>query len=123
MVEQILQGCRVLIVEDEYDLADELRIELRNVGATVIGPIGHLAGAIALVQSEPRIDVAVLDVNLRGEAVFPVADLLADRGVPIVFATGYDVLSIAPRYAHIVTCVKPVKLSAVIDAVERAAHS
>lgn len=71
MVEQVLAARRVLIVEDEYTLADELRSELSRVGAVVIGPVGHLQGAIDLVRAEKEIDVAVLDVNLRGEAVFP----------------------------------------------------
>lgn len=122
MAEQALDGYRVLIVEDEYELADELRVELARAGATVIGPIGHLSGAIALTARERDIDVAVLDVNLRGETVYPLVDLLAERGIAVVFATGYDSFSIAARYAHISTCVKPVRLDALVEAIRRAAH-
>lgn len=117
MVEQILAATRVLIVEDEYALADELSYELSRVGAVVIGPAGNLQGALDLVKSEIEIGLAVLDVNLRGEAVFPVADLLAERGIPMVFATGYDALSIPPRFAHIATFIKPVAISALVEAV------
>lgn len=117
MVEQLLAACRVLIVEDEYALADELSSELSRAGAVVIGPVGHLQGALDLAKTETAIDLAVLDVNLRGESVFPVADLLAARGVPMVFATGYDALSIPPRFAHFATFVKPVAISTLIKAV------
>lgn len=119
MVEQVLAARRVLIVEDEYTLADELRSELSRVGAVVIGPVGHLQGAIDLVRAEKEIDVAVLDVNLRGEAVFPLADMLAERGVPMVFATGYDSLPVPLRFAHIATFIKPVPISAMIAIISR----
>lgn len=123
MVEPLLASRRVLIVEDEYALADELGYELSRAGALVIGPVGSLQGAIDLVRTEKEIDLAVLDVNLRGEAVFPLADLLAERGVPMVFATGYDALSIPPRFAEIATFVKPVAFSALIEAISSATQS
>lgn len=119
MVEQILTACRVLVVEDEYALADELRYELTRVGATVIGPVGQLQRAIDLVTPEVDIDVAVLDVNLGDEAVYPLADLLATRGVRMIFATGYEARSIPSRFAHVPTFVKPVAMSALVEAVIR----
>lgn len=117
MVEQLLADCRVLIVEDEYALADELRYELSRVGAFVIGPVGNLQGAIDLVCAEGEIDLAVLDLNLIGEAVFPVADRLAERGVPMVFATGYDTPSVPPRFSQIATFVKPVAIITLIETI------
>ncbi|MCB4825104.1 HWE histidine kinase domain-containing protein [Roseicella aerolata] len=81
---------RVLVVEDEALLALELETGLRELGCEVIGPARNLAEASRLAASEPRLTAAVLDVNLGGgELVFPVADLLAARGVPYLLATGY----------------------------------
>ncbi|MCC2976651.1 response regulator [Sphingomonas sp. PL-96] len=89
MPEATLRGCRVLVVEDEYMLADELQMELSDAEVIVLGPIGTLEDALDLIRSEPHIDGAILDVNLRGEMASPAADLLIERGVPFVFTTGY----------------------------------
>ncbi len=120
MVEQVLGACRVLVVEDEYTIAEEICFELKRVGAVVIGPVGQLRAAIDLVRTAPEIDVSVLDLNLGGETVFPLADLLAERGVPIIFATGYDAQSIPSRFAPAATLVKPVAISAMVKAVSSA---
>lgn len=90
MSEESLRGRHVLIVEDEYLLADDLSDALSDVGAKVVGPAGSIEQATALILSREPIDVAILDVNLRGEMVFPVADALRQRGIPFAFATGYD---------------------------------
>ncbi|WP_372425999.1 response regulator [Salinarimonas chemoclinalis] len=79
---------RILVVEDEYFIADDLAQALAAEGAEVIGPVGDPREALALIARE-RIDRAVLDINLRGELVFEVASALKARGVPFVFATGY----------------------------------
>src|SRR4051812_8554423 len=79
---QSLQGCRVLVVEDDYFLAEELCAGFRESGAEVIGPVGELEAALALIDRQPRLQGAVLDINLRGEMVFPVADQLTQRGIP-----------------------------------------
>lgn len=113
-----LSGCRILVVEDEYLLADELRRALEGAGATVIGPIGHLPTAMARARAEHAIDAAVLDLNLGGAEVFPLAELLAERGVPMIFSTGYDAVSVPPRFAHVTACLKPVSLPAVIAALQ-----
>lgn len=78
-----MANCRILLVEDEYLLADELRAELTVKGADVLGPVATLAEALGLVSLETEIDAAILDTNLRGEMVFPVADLLEQRRVPL----------------------------------------
>jgi len=114
-----LQGCRVLLVEDEFMLADELRAELEDAGAVVIGPFGSLAAAIRLIRTEPRIDGAILDGNLGGELVHPAADLLVERGVPFLFTTGYDPAAIPPRFSTRPQFEKPVSLEAVIHAMIR----
>lgn len=83
-----LAGRRVLVVEDEMLLALDLEEGLNDAGCDVVGPAGNLRTALALARSE-TIDAAILDVNLGGESVFPVAQALAARRVPFLFATAY----------------------------------
>ncbi len=83
-----LIGKRVLIVEDEFLVALGLQDNLMSLGCVVVGPAGSLADAMNLAETE-TVDAAILDVNLRGELVFPVADVLADRGVPMIFCSGH----------------------------------
>ncbi len=101
---------RILVVEDDYFAMRDLCAGLERLDVTVVGPVPSVADALALVAAEPRIDVAVLDVNLRGEQVYPVADALAVRGVPYVFSTGYADDVIDPRYRHAPHCEKPVEM-------------
>jgi CheY-like chemotaxis protein len=109
MVEQKLQGCRVLIVEDEYLLADDLSQALADVGVQVLGPVASVEDGMTLIGSEASIDAAVLDVNLRGDMVFPVADALLSRGIPFAFATGYDEWALPERFANAPRVEKPFK--------------
>lgn len=83
-----LVGKRILVVEDEALVAAMVEDMLAEVGATVVGPAMSIAEGLALAVQE-GIDAAVLDVNVRGEPIDAVADLLRTRGIPIVFATGY----------------------------------
>lgn len=98
---------RVLVVEDEYFVADDISRELRAHGADILGPVPTLEDALGLLGREERIDGAVLDVNLRGEMAFPVADALMARGVPFVFSTGYDPSVMPPRYRDVPRWEKP----------------
>lgn len=109
MSERALEGMRILVVEDEYLLADDLRDALTEAGAEVLGPVPSIDDAQALIVSEPEIDAAVLDINLRGEMVFPVADALRARGVPFTFATGYDEWALPERFAGAPRVEKPLK--------------
>lgn len=119
MPDRTLHDCHVLIVEDEYMLADELRTELDGVGAVVLGLAGTLRDALTLIGSEQPIDGAILDVNLRGGMVFPAADLLVRRGVAIVFTTGYDASMIPARFARVARCEKPINIGHVAQAIGR----
>lgn len=107
MVERSLHGRRILLVEDEYLLAEDLAHSLESAGAKVLGPAPSVDVAMELIASEPKIDLAVLDINLQGEMVFPVADALLQRGVPFAFATGYDEWSLPPRFASVARIEKP----------------
>ena len=107
---EALPGRKVLLVEDDYFIADEMRRMLSRGGAEVLGPVASVDKALALIEASSEIDVAVLDVNLRDVMVFPVADALTTRGVPFIFATGYESTVIPPRYAHVQRCEKPVEM-------------
>ena len=87
-----LAGKRVLVVEDEPLVSLLAEDELRDAGATVLGPavsVGHALRLIGMAVADGGISAAVLDINLQGEMAMPVADRLAALGVPFVFATGY----------------------------------
>ncbi len=110
-----LQGARVLIVEDAVLLALELEMGLSNAGAVVVGPAYELEEALALLDQE--LDAAVLDANLNGRSVTPVADVLAARGVPFVFATGYAETGGAPGGFDAPVIRKPYDVTQVAAAV------
>jgi ActR/RegA family two-component response regulator len=111
-----LAGRRVLLVEDDYFIADEVRRDLANTGAEVLGPVGWVDEALALIDKTAHIDGAVLDVKLHDEVVYPVADALLERGVPFVFATGYDTIVIPAQYADVRRCEKPFAIGIVAKA-------
>ena len=117
MAKRAFQNCRVLVVEDEYLLAEDLREELIEGGAAVIGPAQTVARALELVASPGRLDAAVLDINLGGELAYPVADALAERGVPFLFTTGYDSSALPDRFNTVNRCEKPVDMKRMMDLV------
>jgi DNA-binding NtrC family response regulator len=83
MADQRLENCRIMVVEDEYYLAMELEHELGEAGAVVVGPVSSVEAALSLLDQSPSLAGAMLDVNLGGEKVFPVADKLIARGVEV----------------------------------------
>ena len=83
-----LAGMRVLVVEDEMMVSMLIEDMLSDLGCKVVGPASRLEEAIALVESH-ELDCAVLDVNLGGQPIFPLADILRAKGAPFAFATGY----------------------------------
>jgi CheY-like chemotaxis protein len=109
----------ILVVEDEYMIATDLARSLEDLGMTVLGPAASVADALLLLDDEPAPDAAILDVNLGREKVFALADTLQKRGVPFVFATGYDHWAIPSTYAHIRRFEKPVDIRALTDALPR----
>jgi CheY-like chemotaxis protein len=84
-----LQGLRILVVEDNFLVAEVIRDMLAASGCVIVGPVGRLDEGVRLAGQE-ALDGAVLDVNLNGERCYPIARALRDRGEPYVFLTGYD---------------------------------
>jgi CheY-like chemotaxis protein len=115
-------SARILVVEDEYMLAEALAEALIALGVQVVGPVGGLDEALALATAS-ELDGAILDINLGGETVFPLADALAARGVPYVFATGYGRESIPAPYREAPILSKPVDAAMLKALLETAAST
>lgn len=101
-----LQGLRLLIVEDEAIIAMMLEDMLDDLGCAVVGSVRNVAAALDNIK-QMEFDGAILDVNLRGERVDPIADALAARGLPFIFATGYGEVGISERFKGTVVLQKP----------------
>jgi CheY-like chemotaxis protein len=86
-VSAVLEGRRILVVEDEFIVALAIEDMLADLWATVVGPATTIAQGLALARE--TLDAAVLDINMHGERSYAVAESLRARGVPVVFATGY----------------------------------
>ena len=111
-----LAGRRILVVEDEYFLADDLKRHFASLGAEIVGPVGYLDDANELLRDGAVIDGALLDINVRSEMIFPLARQLRSRNVPFVFTTGYDKSSLAPEFVGVQVWEKPLDIP-------RVAHS
>jgi PAS domain S-box-containing protein len=99
---------RVLLVEDEALVAMMIQECLGDFGYQVVGPIATATEA-AVRAEDGNFEAAVLDINLGDGAVYPIADMLAARGVPFVFVTGYDAESVEPRFRNIPILQKPIE--------------
>ena len=109
--ERTLEGLRVLIVEDETLIAMMLEDLLEEIGCRIAGAAATVGQALdQLVALGGQLDAAVLDVNLGGEKVYPVADALAAKGVPFMFATGYGTSGVSERYPERTVIAKPYRL-------------
>ena len=110
-----LAGKRILVVEDEYFIAADIRSALQDEGAEVLGPVGALARGFELTSE--RADAAVLDVNLAGESSYPLAGKLLGDDVPVLFVTGYDSWSMPEEFREYPRVSKPFPMDSVVDAV------
>lgn len=109
---------QILLVEDEALIALDVQDILEDAGYTVVGPADRVDSALALAVVEP-LDAAVLDVNLAGEQIWPVANALLARDVPLVFLTGSPArLDPQPGRAKVLYIDKPVERSALLQALE-----
>jgi DNA-binding response OmpR family regulator len=109
-VTDLLQGVKVLIVEDEFLVASLIEDMLVLAGCVVFGPISRLAPAIDAANNE-ACDVAVLDINLAGQWSYPVAEALSRRNVPFVFVTGYGPNAMPAQFASRPRVHKPFKMN------------
>jgi DNA-binding response OmpR family regulator len=107
---KIFQGLRVLLVEDEVMISLLFEDMLHEFGCEIVGPAGDLERAKDLARGEEGIDVAILDVNLGRQLVFPVAEILAARRVPILFSTGLDVGGLPEAWRGHQTVQKPMSM-------------
>jgi CheY-like chemotaxis protein len=104
----VMPGNRLLLVEDEALTGMMMSDMLTELGFDVIGPFGRVADAMAALKRED-FHAAVLDVNLDGEVVYPVADAVVERGLPFVFVTGYSPEGIDRRFAQVPVLQKPIE--------------
>ncbi|WP_371680029.1 response regulator [Microvirga sp. KLBC 81] len=101
-----LTGLRILVVEDEAAISLLLEDMLLDFGCEVIGPAARLSTALDAVARE-QVDLAILDVNVAGEPIYPVAEALAERSVPFVFSTGYGSAGIRDSFRDRPVLQKP----------------
>lgn len=105
-----LDGKRILVVEDHALIALDLQATLEDDGAEVVGPFHSLAAAMRAASADPDFDAAILDVDLGDEDVFPLADRLAERGIPFVFHTGHSGIDrLHARYGGAPVIFKPAR--------------
>jgi len=117
-----LKDLRVLVVEDEALIALQLEDMLMELGCAVIGPASRVGRALELLDGEP-VEAAVLDLNIAGELVYPVADELRSRGLPYIFVTGYGTSGLSEPYRSRPILEKPFArrelLRAMLDTLQR----
>ena len=112
---QTFAGRRVLVVEDEALVAMLLETILEDMGCVAVGPAATVDEGLRMAADE-AVDAALLDVNVAGRQVFPVAQALKDRGVPFVFSTGYGEGGLPDEWRGQPTLQKPFTEAAVRDA-------
>ena len=115
-----LQGRRILVIEDESLVAMLLETILDDMGCAVVGPESNIDDGLISATTEPSLDAALLDVNVAGREVFPVAEALKARGVPFVFSTGYGEAGLPEHWRGNPTIQKPFTEGAIREALMRA---
>jgi two-component SAPR family response regulator len=103
-----LLGKRILIIEDEFFLALCVGQVLEEQGCAVIGPATSVQEGLDLIE-KTKVNGAILDINLNGEMVYPVAKELMDRNIPFIFATGYRPLDLPSFYDDVPRLEKPIE--------------
>jgi CheY-like chemotaxis protein len=102
-----LQRLKVFVVEDESLVAMQLEDMLLDLGCDVVGLAMRVGRALEMLSAAASVDVAILDVNIGGDKVYPVAEALRARGVPILFATGYGRAGVEPDWQSYQILQKP----------------
>ncbi len=111
-------GLRVLIVEDEFLVGLQLEEDLRAAGCDVLGPYSTLSAATKATRTKP-FDLAILDVNLHGEKVYPLAAELMDRGVPAILLSGYSLADMPARFRALPHLAKPYGVQALMRTIRQ----
>jgi CheY-like chemotaxis protein len=114
----LLAGLRVLLVEDETMVSFLLEDMLLDLGSAAVLHASSVDEALRLLSVE-RPDVAILDVNLGGKLVYPVAERLAEAGIPFAFATGYGRAGLAERWCEQAVIQKPFALERLARAIRQ----
>lgn len=117
---QAFSGRRVLVVEDESLVAMLLETILEDMGCVPVGPASTVEQGLQMATEGDPVDAALLDVNVAGRVVFPIAQALKDRGVPFVFSTGYGEGGLPDEWRGQPTLQKPFTEAAVRDALMQA---
>ena len=114
-------GLRVLLVEDEIMVALLLETMLSDLGHQVVGLAARLEKGLDMVERE-AIDLAVLDININGQEVYPIAEALETRGIPFIVATGYGSTGVHPAYSGRPVLQKPYRREDLRLAIGRACN-
>jgi CheY-like chemotaxis protein len=114
------QGLRVIVVEDDSLICLLFEDMLMELGCKVVGTACDFKRATELAQAGQDVDVAILDVNLSGQQVYPVADILSRRGIPFVFATGMGASGLPPSWQGHCSISKPMSMTSLAEALGRA---
>jgi CheY-like chemotaxis protein len=109
-----LEGLKVLVVEDDYLIASLIEHILNAAGCVVVEPVSHLAQAQEAARQNTY-DAAVLDINLRGERVYPIAEILANREIPYFFVSGYHTIDLPAGHEGRPKLGKPFRSEQLLD--------
>jgi DNA-binding response OmpR family regulator len=118
----VLSGLRVMVVEDEPLISMMIEETLLDSGCVVVGPFSDVPGALAATRTE-AFDAAVLDVNLAGVRVYPVAEAISARSIPVLLLSGYGQDAVPDSHPEWTACAKPFRghelINALVDQVEK----
>lgn len=115
-----LSALRILIVEDDAGVADTLADMIGDLGHAVVAAERTRDAALATAASVDA-DIAILDINLGGRPAFPIADRLLERGIPVIFATGFGILELTGKYADMPLLKKPFNTASLAATLRRVA--
>jgi DNA-binding NtrC family response regulator len=119
----MLSGLRVLVVEDEPVVADDIREMIKEAEGEVVGPLSSVQDARMLLKGNTAVDAAVLDVNLKDGKITPVLEALCARGIPTVVYTGASLPDdVRRRHPDLIALSKPVRPARVLAELRRASR-